>query len=54
LPASAAFFFTGTSLVPVTRTRRVAFDHSTIRVRYASSSLDVVLKTRSHVKPYRV
>jgi hypothetical protein len=46
---AAAFFFTGTSLVPVTRTRRAAFAHSTILVRYAGSSLDVVLKTRSPI-----
>ena len=33
LSASAAFFLTAISLVPLTRTRRAAFAHSTIRLR---------------------
>src|SRR5579863_3200112 len=46
LVAKAAFFFTGTSLVPVTRPSRVALAHPTTRVRCARSSLDLVLNTR--------
>lgn len=39
-------FLTATSLLLLTRTRRAAFAHSTIRLRCARSSLDLVLKTR--------
>src|SRR4029077_116654 len=46
---SPAFFFTGTSRVPVTRVSRAAFIQASTRVRYGSCSLDLVLKIRSPI-----
>jgi len=42
----AWFFFTGTSRSPVLRTSRAAFAHSTTRVRWSSSWLEVIRYAR--------
>ena len=45
----AAFFFTGTSLLPVLRTSRAALAHSTMSMSWNSSWLEGVRNTRSPI-----